>query len=150
MCIRDRPYDTLSTAEKARFDLLSEADWQTMQQVQAYEARLAAFLDQFKLSPEELETALQDIPLAGILVLDQPDGCNFDQTTLRYADGRAVDAIALLRINLFVRLWRALGWTLEEMCIRDRPWPMTRPAARPAWKCAPWTPPATKRPSPSR
>ena len=85
-----------------------------MQQVQAYEARLAAFLDQFKLSPEELETALQDIPLAGILVLDQPDGCNFDQTTLRYADGRAVDAIALLRINLFVRLWRALGWTLEE------------------------------------
>ena len=110
----DRPYNTLSAEEKARFDLLSEADWQTMQQVQAYEARLAAFLEQFKLSPEELETALQDIPLADILVLDQPDGCNFDQTTLRYADGRAVDAIALLRINLFVRLWRALGWTLEE------------------------------------
>ncbi len=110
----DRPYNTLSAAEKARFDLLSEADWQTMQQVQAYEARLAAFLEQFKLPPGELEAALQDIPLGDILVLDQPDGCNFDQTTLRYADGRAVDAIALLRINLFVRLWRALGWTLEE------------------------------------
>lgn len=110
----DRPYNTLSAAEKARFDLLSEADWQTMQQVQAYEALVAAFLARFKLPAEELEAALQDIPLTDILVLDQPDGCNFDQTTLRYADGRAVDAIALLRINLFARLWRALGWTLEE------------------------------------
>src|SRR4029453_10503387 len=41
-------------------------------------------------------------------------GCNFDATTVRHADGTAADALALLRFNLFVRLWRKLGWTMEE------------------------------------
>ena len=43
-----------------------------------------------------------------------PTGCNFDKTILRYADGTAADPIAYLRLNLFVRLWRKLGWTMEE------------------------------------
>lgn len=50
-----------------------------------------------------------------ILVLKDPDaGCNFDQTTLQYADGSAVPPSLFLTLNLLVRLWKKLGWTLEE------------------------------------
>lgn len=42
-------------------------------------------------------------------------GCSFDATTLRYADGRAADDIVFLRINLFVRHPRKLGWSIEEV-----------------------------------
>ena len=48
-------------------------------------------------------------------MLADPDaGCNFDLTTLQYADGATADPIVFLRINLFVRLWRKLGWSIEE------------------------------------
>ena len=40
---------------------------------------------------------------------------DFDKVTLVYADGRAADGMVFLRINLFVRLWRALGWTMGEL-----------------------------------
>ena len=63
----------------------------------------------------ELEDQVDAIPFADILVLADPDaGCDFDQTTLRYADGQPADDIAFLKINLFVRLWRKLGWSIEE------------------------------------
>lgn len=45
---------------------------------------------------------------------DSDTKCNFDQTILQYADDTPVDSTALLRINLLVRLWRKLGWTIEE------------------------------------
>ncbi|MFL6201533.1 MAG: neuraminidase-like domain-containing protein [Thermoanaerobaculia bacterium] len=62
-----------------------------------------------------LDQAWQDKLFDRILVLADPDtGCNFDATTLRYADGTSADALALIRINLFVRLWKKLGWTIEE------------------------------------
>ena len=61
------------------------------------------------------EGDIQAIPFDDVLVLADPAaGGNFDLTTLRYADGGAADDIAFLRINLFVRLWRKLGWTIEE------------------------------------
>jgi hypothetical protein len=60
-----------------------------------------------------------------VLVLADPDtGCDFDKTILRYANGTAADAIVFLKINLFVRLWRKLGWTMEEV---DRALQMTLP-----------------------
>lgn len=52
---------------------------------------------------------------SNILVLaDVNAGGGFDSTTLRYADTTPVDPIALLTVNLLVRLWRRLGWTIEE------------------------------------
>ena len=51
-----------------------------------------------------------------VLVLADPDsGCNFASTTLQYADGSAVTALDLLKCNLFVRLWKKLGWTIDEV-----------------------------------
>ena len=50
-----------------------------------------------------------------ILVLADPDpGCNFDQTALQYADGTSITPSLFLKLNLFVRLWKKLGWSLEE------------------------------------
>ena len=45
---------------------------------------------------------------------DVGGGCNFDETTLLYSDGSTVTAYDLRKLNLFVRLWKRLGWTLEE------------------------------------
>jgi hypothetical protein len=63
-----------------------------------------------------LDKAWQNRAFDGVLVLNDPDsGCDFEHTYLRYANGTAADAIVFLRINLFVRLWRKLGWTMEEV-----------------------------------
>ena len=49
-----------------------------------------------------------------VVLHDTEPGCNFDKTILRYADGTAADPVLLLKLNVLVRLWRRLGWTLEE------------------------------------
>jgi hypothetical protein len=50
-----------------------------------------------------------------VLVLADPDsGCNFTDTTLQYADGSPATPLDFVKFNLFVRLWKKLGWTLDE------------------------------------
>jgi hypothetical protein len=62
-----------------------------------------------------LETTWQNGDFNQILVLADPNaGCNFDETTLQYADGDPADELVYLKINLFVCLWKKLGWTIEE------------------------------------
>lgn len=62
-----------------------------------------------------LNTAWQNGDFSTILVLFDPHaGGNFDQTTLRYANGNSADKLVFLKINLFVRLWKRLGWSIEE------------------------------------
>lgn len=114
----------LSTADQQRFDDLANkrpnrdiTGWDVLHEVEAFEQRLACFAAAFDppLNAADLRTAIQNIPFNRALVLADPDaGCNFDLTTLQYADGTKADPIAFLRINLFVRLWRKLGWTIEE------------------------------------
>jgi ribosomal protein L7/L12 len=84
-------------------------------EAKAFADELQRLGDEYAVAAANLEAAVQAIPLGDILVLADPDtGCNFDLTTLRYADGADADSIAFLRINLFVRLWRKLGWSIEE------------------------------------
>lgn len=74
--------------------------------------------DTFSVTVTSLESDLQAIPFNEILVLADSDaGCNFDLTILQYADadGTKANPIDFLRINLFVRLWRKLGWSIEEI-----------------------------------
>lgn len=94
----------------------------------AEEAALVNELQAFKDRLDELSTTFEGFNAADwldqswqqnlfdkILVLADPDtGCNFDATTLRYADGTSVDALPLIKLNLFVRLWKKFGWTIEE------------------------------------
>lgn len=106
---------TLSAADKARFDSLSQDEWQTINEIEAFEGRLDEFSKKFGLSLAQINAELQGIPFDQVLVLADPDaGCNFDSTILRYASGQAADDIAFLKLNLLVRLWRKLGWTIEE------------------------------------
>jgi hypothetical protein len=86
---------------------------------EAVDARLEAMTAKYARfafdATQWLNEAHQNHDFDRILVLADPDaGCSFDQTTLRYANGDPVDALALLRINLFVRLWRKLGWSIED------------------------------------
>ncbi|CAH1073230.1 neuraminidase-like domain-containing protein [Candidatus Nitrotoga sp. 1052] len=85
-------------------------------EVDAFTEEMQVLALAFNVSTAQLEAELQAIPFDGVLVLADPDaGCNFDLTTLQYADGTKADPIAFLRINLFVRLWRKLGWSIEEV-----------------------------------
>ncbi len=50
-----------------------------------------------------------------VLILRDPAaGCDFTSTTLQYADGTAPAKLDFLKFNMFVRLWKKLGWTLDE------------------------------------
>lgn len=98
---------------------LSPADRQRLAELKAFEQRLEDLSQAFQASEfnakswvnEQLQTnAFDDI----LVLADLDAGCNFDETTLRYVSGQAADDIAFLKINLFVRLWRKLGWTIEE------------------------------------
>lgn len=96
----------------------------TAQQKAAFEAQLDGITAQYvKLNPTStfnartwLTTLLPADYSKKVLVLDDPgSGCDFAGTTLRYADGSPVAALDLLKCNLFVRLWKKLGWTLDEV-----------------------------------
>jgi len=103
---------------------LSLEDQKRLEEVKAFEVRLDDLSATFQASGFDakvwLNNALDNNAFDDILVLADTDAsCNFDQTTLRYSfrqaeNERAADAIAFLKINLFVRLWRKLGWTIEE------------------------------------
>ncbi|MBS1789171.1 MAG: hypothetical protein JST85_15710 [Acidobacteria bacterium] len=97
-------------------DTLIQADQVRRLIVEAFADKLNQKAETFKKTTVQLESELQSIRFSEILVLADPDaGCNFDMTTLQYADGMTnAKPIDFLRINLFVRLWRKLGWSSEE------------------------------------
>ncbi|MEU8248862.1 neuraminidase-like domain-containing protein [Nonomuraea sp. NPDC048916] len=94
---------------------LSRPDQERRLEAVAFAERLTGLAATYSTTAAALESELAAIRYDEVLVLADPEaGCSFDLTTLRYASGRAADGIAFLRINLFVRLWRILGWSLEE------------------------------------
>jgi hypothetical protein len=115
--------DDLEPTDKQRFDALVRkpegsqlTGWDIVNEVAGFEHRLGKLATTFNTPLKDLQAAVQALTFDKVLVLADADaGCNFDQTRLRYADGTPVDGIALLRMNLFVRLWRKLGWSIEEI-----------------------------------
>ncbi|MCD9025517.1 neuraminidase-like domain-containing protein [Cohnella silvisoli] len=63
-----------------------------------------------------LDDSWEDRSFEKILVLRDADaGCDFDQTTVCYANPNdPVQPLDFVKLNLFVRLWKRLGWTMEE------------------------------------
>src|SRR5215813_13551600 len=94
----------LSTLDKANFEAQLDAI-SGQYQKQKFDARkwLTSFL------PANYSTK--------VLVLDDPNtGCNFSGTVLQYADNATAAApLDFLKFNLFVRLWKKLGWTMDEV-----------------------------------
>lgn len=111
----DAKREDLDLARQRRWDALSPKVRETIEEVHAFDARVAAFATRFAVPAGYVEEALRAIPFGQILVLADPAaGCDFDETTLQYASGTPADDVAFLKINVFVRLWRKLGWTIEE------------------------------------
>jgi hypothetical protein len=105
-----------------------------------FEAQLDAITAQYKkqnpASTFNARTWLTSILPANysskVLVLADPDtGCNFSGTVLQYADNAtAATSLDFLKFNLFVRLWKKLGWSMDET---DRALQLFFPAGLPAW-----------------
>lgn len=94
---------------------LSAEDQKLRLEAESFATQLTALAAAFQTTTVQLEAEVAAIPFGDILVLADPDvGCNFDLTTLQYADGKKPAPIDFLRLNLFVRLWRKLGWTIDE------------------------------------
>lgn len=94
---------------------LSAEEQKWYMEVKAFSEKLVKLAETFGVTATQLEYELQAIPFDGVLVLADPNSsCNFDQTVLCYANGTSADAFDFLKINLFVRMWRKLGWSIEE------------------------------------
>jgi len=95
---------------------------------QAYETQNSSF------DPKAwLKSVLPPNYSTKLLVLNDPDtSCNFNKTTLQYADGSAAKPLDFVKLNFLVRLWKKLGWTLDET---DRALQLFFPSL-PAWNSA--------------
>lgn len=110
----------------------------TAQEKADFEARLAAISQSYQAGNPGFDAKAWLIALLpadyakSVWVLSDPDtGCDFTHTTLQYAGGSPLTAFDFLKINLFVRLWRKTGWSIEET---DRALQAFFPgAALPAW-----------------
>lgn len=49
-----------------------------------------------------------------LIFLEQRDSCDLDAARLQHLDGTPLSAREYDRIHRFIRLWRKLGWTIEE------------------------------------
>ena len=121
--LKNNDHISLSDEEQKQLDTLSQTDdktglsrWEIITELAAFEEKLEKQAQICAKTVEELKKAVEAIPLERILVLADADaGCSFEQTILKYADAQTTaKPIDFLRINLFVRLWRKLGWTIEE------------------------------------
>ncbi|MDV6297234.1 neuraminidase-like domain-containing protein [Rhodococcus aetherivorans] len=105
----------LNATQTARLKALSKDDWKKLSDLGGYADRVTAHAAAYHLQETDVLADLAALPLDKALVLVDPDtGCNFDATTLRYADTKPADPATFLRLNLFVRLWRKLGWSIAE------------------------------------
>jgi hypothetical protein len=55
-------------------------------------------------------------PLGKLIVLDAPDSvCDLTLTRLQHLDGTQLDAAEWSRLHRFIRLWRKIGWTVQDL-----------------------------------
>ncbi len=86
----------------------------------AFEALLnelsATYADRGFEAREWLEEAWDAGSFNDVLVLHHAEPeCDLDSITLRFADGRPAGPVEFLKLHHFVRIWRRLGWSLEEV-----------------------------------
>ena len=116
------PSDALWYLER-RGDSEHEAETQAFEQ--QIRSRLAETIDEAEVVEVYFNNILAYIEdrrdegcFENMLVLrDTSELCNFNETHLEYAApaGSIPDSITFVKINLFVRLWKKLGWTIEEI-----------------------------------
>ena len=84
-----------------------------------FEARLPEDLDEAAYGGD-VKRWLRDHreQIEGLIVFSDPTGsgdvCGFDTVELRYADGNKLRPIEFLKFLRFIRLWKKLGWSIEQ------------------------------------
>ncbi len=78
------------------------------------------YTDRLQALGVDAQNALEAAWTAGrldkILILrPPPGGCDFEKTLAKHADGTAAEPYDLLRLHIFVRLWRRLGFRIQEL-----------------------------------
>lgn len=106
---------SLSPTERTAFEASFALAWRAARAVNvtapaelaALDAKVAAAWARFQaMAARELGRVLLFTPHGG--------ECDFSKTWIQYADGGDPTDLDLLKLNLFVRLWRKLGWTIAE------------------------------------
>ena len=87
----------------------------TADETQAFEDKLAQVKEMYGTDAKAfIDKAWDDGIFKQILLLNDTNaGCNFDATIVGYADRDALK-FDWLKFNLFVRIWKKLGWKMEE------------------------------------
>jgi hypothetical protein len=88
-----------------------------------FETNLQGRMQQYypNSDPKRLQNWLGTVLTPGysnsVLVLKAPSGNSgdFQHTTLQYAGGGAASSPDLVKLNLFVRIWKKLGWSIDEV-----------------------------------
>ncbi len=89
----------------------------------AFETNLQKLTEQYypNTDPKALQNWLTSLLTTGysnqVLVLQAPseNSCDFQHTTFQYASGSPADSLDFLKVNLFVRIWKKLGWSIDEV-----------------------------------
>lgn len=81
----------------------------------AFEQRVSEIEDKFQTEVfSELEKRWQEQEFDKVAIIRyEDDRCDFERAVLIYPDGKPVDSFLLHRLNVFVRLRRQLGWSIE-------------------------------------
>ena len=95
----------------------------TAAQKTAFGTQLQQLMQQYYPSsdPKAVQNWLNSLLAAGysnsVLVLKAPSNntCDFQHTTFQFAGGGAATNLDFLKLNLFVRIWKKLGWTVDEV-----------------------------------
>ncbi|MGC2744308.1 MAG: Tc toxin subunit A, partial [Candidatus Angelobacter sp.] len=122
------------------FSYTGQTGYTALADVPAFEASLQKITTQYTTQNSSstfnakawLKNLLSANYSTGVLVLASPSsGCNFGTTTLQYGDNATpATPLDFLKFNLFVRLWKKLGWTMDEV---DRALQLFLPAILPKW-----------------
>ncbi len=122
--VKDR--NRMTSEERNMFDRIPSKELETTSRIHFIERRIWSASEnlgsEFDKTKRKLEESNNSESFRMVLLLKDADaGCNFDETTIGYAgqsDGVSIadfdDGLTFIKINLFVRLWRKLGWTIEE------------------------------------
>ena len=106
----------LTPEQRARVKTLSVDDWKRLTNLGGFADRVEAYAEDYGKTVDNVIDELNGLALDRVIVLHDPDsGCSFDETILRNADATPAGADVFLRLNLFVRLWRKLGWGIDEL-----------------------------------
>jgi hypothetical protein len=82
------------------------------------DVKMLKALDDAKITVDELRdwSAANLEPLSKMIVLDATESaCDVTLTWLQHLDGTMLDEADLGRLHRFIRLWRKLGWSMQDL-----------------------------------